>query len=89
VVAPIETPLALLKEPLEVILLDTIDLTQMSFCLVPEVLDVVDMIVAICKELTMIDPVVMKSRYVQSIVRLKGICIHHAIWLNVGLYYWQ
>ena len=46
------------------------------------------MIAAICKELTMIDPVVMKARYVQSIVRLKGICIHHAI-LNVGLYYWQ
>ena len=88
-VATIETPLALFKEPVEVVLFDTVELTQMSFCLVPEVLYAVYMIVAICKELTMIDSVVMKARYVQSIVRLKGICIHHAIWLNVGLYYWQ
>ena len=68
---------------------DTWNLRKCLFNLVPEVLYDVYMIVAICKELTMIDPVVMKARYVQSIVRLKGICIHHAIWLNVGLYYWQ
>ena len=36
--AAIEAPLTLFKEPIEIILFDTVEFTQMSFCLVPEVL---------------------------------------------------
>jgi len=79
VVAPIETPLALFKEPIEVVLFDAVELTQMSFCLVPEVLYAVYMIVAICKELTMINPLAMKARYVSGIECLESVCVNHNV----------
>ena len=41
---------------------DAIETAQMSFCLVPEVLNPVDVVSAIRKKLRMIDPYVMEVR---------------------------
>jgi hypothetical protein len=42
VTAVIEAPLALLQKPVKVVWRDAIEPTQMSFCLVPEVLNPID-----------------------------------------------
>ena len=51
VVLSIEAPFTLLQEPVKVIGFNAIELAQMTLGLVPEVLNAVDMIVSICKEL--------------------------------------
>ena len=54
----------------------------MPFGLVPEILYSIDVIVSVCKELTVVDSLVMKARYVQSIVGFKGVGIHYTVWIN-------
>lgn len=85
-VSSIEAPLALLREPIEVLLLEAIKLTQMSFSLVPKVLYAVDVIVFVSKELTVVDPLMEKARNIQGIVGFESVSIHHTIQLNTFLY---
>ena len=61
----------------------------MSLSLVPEVLYAVDVIVLVSKELTVVDPLMVKARNIQSIVGFESVCIHHTIRLNTFSYDWQ
>jgi hypothetical protein len=39
---------------------NTVEFTHMALCLVPEILDTVDMSLIVCKEFGMVDPEVME-----------------------------
>ena len=51
----------------------------MPFRLVPEILDAVDVVVAVCEQFRMIDPEMMKVRDVERVVACPGVRIDDAI----------
>jgi len=51
VIAAIESPFALLQEPVKIVLFDAIELPQMPLGLIPKILDSVDMVLTPCKQL--------------------------------------
>lgn len=59
-IASIETPLALLEKPMEIVRFDAIESSQMSLGLVPKVFAPVDVISPVREELGMIDEHVME-----------------------------
>ena len=52
---------------------NTVEFLQMTPCLVPEVLDAIDMILLVCKEFGVVDATVLEFRYIQHIVALPAI----------------
>jgi len=47
---------------------NTIEFTHMALCLVPEILDAIDMVVAVSKEFGMVDPEMVEVRNIQPVV---------------------
>ena len=80
--AVVEAPFALLEEQVDVGFWDAIVAAQMSLGLVPEVLDAVDVVGPGDKLLLVVNPLVVKLRYVKGIVGPVSVCIDDAIWLN-------
>ena len=80
VVASIEAPFTFLQEPIKTLLLDAVKFPHMPLGLVPEILDPVDVVLLVSKQFRVVDTLVMKIRYIQSIVRSEGIRINDAIW---------
>ena len=64
----VKSPLAFLQIQREMLLGDAVEPAQMTLGLIPEILDAVDVIVPVSKQLTMVDPIVMEIGYVQGIV---------------------
>ena len=75
-VAAIEAPLTLLQKPVEILLFDAVKFTHVTLCLIPEILDAVDVIFTSGKQLGMVDTMVIKLRYIQRIITTKIIGIH-------------
>ena len=46
-IASVEAPLALLEEPVEIILFDAVEFAQASLGLIPEILDAIDVILPV------------------------------------------
>ena len=61
---------------------DAIIFSEVPFCLIPEVLNSIDMIVFVGKKLRMVNAIMLKFRYIQDIIRSITICIHNAVWLD-------
>ncbi len=59
-IASIETPFAFLEKPVEMVRFDTVEFPHMTLCLVPEILNAVDMVLFVCKEFGVVDAAVMK-----------------------------
>jgi hypothetical protein len=55
--ANIESPLALFQEQIEVFSGNAVELTQMSFGLIPKVFNSVNMVMVFCKQLAVINSV--------------------------------
>jgi hypothetical protein len=53
--AVVEAPFALLDEQVEVLLQNAIEAPEMAFCLVPEVLDTVDVVYFVSEQLRAVD----------------------------------
>ena len=68
-VATVESPFTLFQEPVEMFWLDAVKAAQMPFCLAPKILYPIDMISSFGKQSVMIDLVMMKTDYVQRIIR--------------------
>ena len=64
-----------------------IEFTHMTFRLVPEVLDPVDVIARICKRPGVVDPEVFEVRHIQHIVGLPAVRIDDAIRHHLAFYY--
>ena len=52
---------------------DTIEFTHVALGLVPEILNAVDVVLTVCKELRMVDPEVVEVQYIQRIIALPAI----------------
>ena len=61
----------------------TIESAQMSLCLIPKILNAIDVVLFIRKQLTVINAVMLKLGHIQGIVTTKSIGIDDAI----GLYF--
>ena len=78
-IAAIEAPCTFLQEPVKILLFNAVELAHLPLCLVPEILDAVDMILALCKQCGMIDAAVMEGRDIQRIITAKIIRIDDAV----------
>lgn len=67
-VSSIEAPLTLLQKPMKILFLDSVEASQMTFGLVPKILNSIDMILLICEELRVVDAKVVKLTNIKSIV---------------------
>ena len=64
---------------------NTIKFLHMSFGLVPEILDPVDVLMFVDKQFRMIHPIVLERRHIQYVVPTPAICIDNAIRLDFFL----
>ena len=61
---------------------NTLEFLHIPLGLVPEILDAIDVIVAVCEELRMVDAEVMDVRHIQHIIAAPAVGINDAIrWL--------
>ncbi len=58
----------------------------MALRLVPEILNAIDVIMPVCKQLTMVDSVVPEIRHIQCIVAAPGVRIHDAVRYDLVLH---
>ena len=61
------------------LLWDTVEFTHVALGLVPEILNAIDVIVAVCEELRMVDTEVIEVRHIQHIVAAPAVGINDAI----------
>ena len=71
---------------MEVCFWDAIISSQMSFCLAPKIFNAVDMIVCICEDMRVIDPVMMEFRDVEHVIGSKAVGVDDAVWENHPLH---
>ena len=84
-VAAVESPFTLFQEPVEMFWLDAVKAAQMPFCLASKTLYLIDIITLFGKQPVMIDSVMLKTAYVQRIIRLESVCADDAVRLNLLL----
>ena len=61
---------------------NTVEFAHVPLGLVPEILNAIDVIVAVCEELRMVDAEVMDVRHIQHIIAAPAVGINDAIrWL--------
>ena len=65
---------------------NTVKFTHVALGLVPEILDVIDVIVAVCEALRMVDAEVMEVRHIQHIIAAPAVGINDAIRDHLALY---
>ncbi len=61
------------------LLRDTIEFAHVALGLVPEILDTVDVIMAVSEQLGMVDPVVVEGGHVQHIIAAPAVGIDDAV----------
>ena len=71
--ASVETPFALLEEPVEILGLDPVDSAEVSLGLIPEILDAVDMVSLVGEEIGAVDPHMLEGSDVESVLCLKRV----------------
>ena len=68
---------------------NTVEFSHMALGLVPKILNPVNVILLVCKELGMVDPEVMKIRYIQHVVAAPTVGINDAIRNDFTFDDWQ
>ena len=63
---------------------NTVEFTHVALGLVPEILDAIDVIVAVCEELRVVDAEVMEVRHIQHIIAAPEVGMNDAIRWLVG-----
>ena len=61
---------------------DTIEFAHVALGLIPEVLDAIDVIMTVCKELRMINAKVAEIGYIQHVVAAPTVRIDYAVMLS-------
>jgi len=79
VVSSIEPPFAFLEEQEKAVLGDAVEPFQVSFGLVPEVLNPIDMVVSVGKALRVVDANMVKIRDIQGIVAREPVGVDDAV----------
>ena len=62
---------------------NTVKFAQMPFCLIPKVLNAVDVVLPVGKMCTMVDAQMAKLTDIQHIIALIAICINDAVRLDL------
>ena len=75
----VKAPFTLFQEPIKVLESDAIKFAQLTLCLVPKVLDSIDVILSICEQFWVVDSSVMKITYIKSIVRSECVCVNDTV----------
>ena len=75
----IEAPFTLFDEEMEVLFRDAVIGPEVSLCLVPEILDAVDMIVFIGEYQGMIDPQVSELGHIEHIIAYEAVGVDDAV----------
>ena len=68
---------------------NTVKSAHVALGLAPEVLDAVDVIMTISKQLRMIDPEVVEIRHVKHVVASPAVLIDDTIWPDLALDDWD
>ena len=61
------------------LLRNPVESAQMTLCLVPKVLDPVDVIAAFCKQFGVVDPNMMKVAHIKNIIAVIRVRINDAV----------
>lgn len=81
----VEAPLTRLEIEGKSFLGNAVEVTHMPLRLVPEILDPVDMVAVLCKQLGMIDPKMLESRGIENIIGLPAVRIDNAVRHHIAL----
>ena len=85
----VEAPFALFDEEVEVLLRDAVIASQMPLCLVPKILDAVDVVAVFGKQFRMVDPNVLELGDVQHIIGSKAIGVDDGVRPHLASYDWE
>ncbi len=80
--AVIEPEFAFFQEQGKALPLDSIVFSQNALGLAPKILDPVDVVLAFCKTLAVVDADMAKFAYVQYVIAAQTVGIHHAVRLD-------
>ena len=76
----VEAPFTFFQKPIKTAFRDTIETPQMTFRLIPEVLDAVDVMAVFANEhLAVIHTPMMKLRHIQHVIDLEAVRVHNAV----------
>ena len=82
-VTAIEAPFALLQEEVKTLFGHPVEAPKMPLCLVPEVLDPIDVVPFVDEPFRVVDPNMVEVRHIQSIVARKAIRVDDAVgWIR-------
>jgi len=75
----VKSPLTFLQKQRKMVPGNPVEFPQVTLRLVPEILDAVDVVLLVCKELGVVDPKVLEVRNIQRIVALPAVGINDAV----------
>ena len=75
----VKSPLACLQKERKLLLRYTVKLAHVQFCLVRDILNSIDEIMLVSKQLGMVDPIMLELGNIQHVVRTVSIRIHNAV----------
>ena len=77
--AEVEPKFAFFQEQRERFAIDSVVFAQDAFCLIPKVLNAVNVVLTVCKFLGMVDAVMDKTAHVQLVVTAQAIRVNNAV----------
>ena len=79
----VKAPFTFLQIQLKMLFWDTVKLTLRPLCLVPKILNSVDVVMLFCKMCAVIDSKMAELTHIQDIVTSVTICINDTVWFNL------
>ena len=77
--AEVKSKFAFFQEQRERFAIDSVVFAQDAFCLIPKILNAVDVVLAVCKFLGMVDAVMDKTAHVQLVVAAQTIRVNNNV----------
>ena len=77
--AEIKSKFAFFQEQRERFAIDSVVFSQDAFCLIPKIINAVNVVLTVCKFLGMVDAVMNKTAYVQLVVAAQAIRVNNAV----------
>ena len=77
--AEVKSKFAFFQEQRERFAIDSVVFAQDAFCLIPKILNAVNVVLTVCKFLGMVDAVMDKTAHVQLIIAAQAIRVNNAV----------
>ena len=77
--AEVKSKFAFFQEQWERFAIDSVVFAQDAFCLIPKILNAVNVVLTVCKFLGMVDTVMDKTAYVQLVIAAQAIRVNNAV----------